>query len=93
MQAACILSAVLALMTISVSVLSLLSTVQCTFVCQGKVVVGHALHNDLSVLGMEDFVPPGMRRDTSQCFQLRELAGLAHRPVASLRALALAILG
>jgi len=62
-------------------------------VSQGKVVVGHALHNDLSVLGMEDFVPAYMRRDTSRCFRLRELAGLADRPIASLRALTLAILG
>ena len=60
---------------------------------QGKVVIGHALHNDLSVLQMEEFVPPEMRRDTSRCVRLRELAGLADRPVASLKALALAILG
>ena len=60
---------------------------------QNKVVVGHALHNDLSVLQMEDIVPPRMRRDTSLCSQLRELAGLADRPVASLKALTLAILG
>jgi len=57
------------------------------------VLIGHALHNDLSVLRMEHVVPPEMRRDTSRCVQLRELAGLADRPVASLKALSLAILG
>ena len=55
--------------------------------------IGHALHNDLSVLQMEHIVPPEMRRDTSRCVQLRELAGLADRPIASLKALSLAILG
>ena len=55
--------------------------------------VGHALHNDLSVLRMEHVVPVQMRRDTSRSLALRQLAGLAHRPVASLRALTLAILG
>jgi len=57
------------------------------------VLIGHALHNDLSVLKMEHVVPPERRRDTSRSLQLRELAGLAHRPVASLKALSLAILG
>jgi len=42
---------------------------------------------------MEQLIPPEMRRDTSLCFQLRELAGLADRPVASLKALVLAVLG
>ena len=55
--------------------------------------IGHALHNDLSVLQMQEFVPPELRRDTSRCLRLRELAGLANQPVASLRALTLAILG
>ena len=55
--------------------------------------VGHVLQNDLSVLQMEQLVPPEMRRDTSRCLQLRQLAGLADRPIASLKALTLAILG
>ena len=42
---------------------------------------------------MEELVPAEMRRDTSRCLKLRELAGLADRPVASLKALTLAILG
>jgi len=64
-----------------------------TFIRQGKVLIGHALHNDLAVLRMEELFPPEMRRDTSRCFRLRELAGLADRPVASLKALTWAILG
>lgn len=62
-------------------------------ILRDKVVVGHALHNDLSVLRMEQFVPGDMRRDTSQSLCLRQLAGLAHRPIASLKALTLAVLG
>jgi len=63
------------------------------FMSQDKVVVGHALHHDFSVLQMEQFVPPEMRRDTSLSFRLRELAGLADRYIASLKDLTLAILG
>ena len=55
--------------------------------------VGHVLQNDLSVLKMEQLVPPEMRRDTSRCLQLRQLAGLADRPIASLKDLTRAILG
>ena len=55
--------------------------------------IGHALHNDLSVLRMEHIVPPTMRRDTSRSVALRHLAGLSHQRVASLKALTSAILG
>jgi len=60
---------------------------------QDKVLVGHALHHDLAVLRMSHVVPVHRRRDTSRCLQLRQLAGLHSRPVASLKALSRAVLG
>ncbi|PAA49873.1 hypothetical protein BOX15_Mlig006192g5 [Macrostomum lignano] len=59
---------------------------------RGRVLVGHALHNDLRVLRLHH--PEGLVRDTSKCVLLQAKAGMppqGKRP-ASLRSLSLALL-
>jgi hypothetical protein len=45
---------------------------------QGKIIVGHSLHNDFSVLGIH--VPPSQIRDLAKCAQLQKMAASAGGP-------------
>ncbi|KAJ8249468.1 hypothetical protein GJAV_G00235290 [Gymnothorax javanicus] len=59
-------------------------------ILQGKVVVGHALHNDFRALG---FIPPShMIRDTSRARILRRLSGMSAKGSVSLKNLAKTLL-
>jgi DNA polymerase III epsilon subunit-like protein len=62
-------------------------------ILKDKLVVGHALVNDLTVLRLEHLLKSNMIRDTSELFVLKQLAGLSHRQCVSLKALTSAILG
>ncbi len=55
----------------------------------GKVVVGHAVHNDFKVLGYSH--PAALTRDTSRIPLLNRKAGFAERECASLKRLTKAI--
>ncbi|XP_018618918.2 apoptosis-enhancing nuclease [Scleropages formosus] len=59
-------------------------------ILKGKVVVGHALHNDFQALG---FIPPKhLIRDTSSTHLLRQLSGFSGRGCISLKRLAKVLL-
>uniref|UniRef100_A0A673A8T5 Exonuclease domain-containing protein n=1 Tax=Sphaeramia orbicularis TaxID=375764 RepID=A0A673A8T5_9TELE len=55
----------------------------------GKVVVGHAIHNDFKVLGYAH--PPALTRDTSRFPLLNQKAGFPENQAASLKRLTKAI--
>lgn len=55
----------------------------------GKVVIGHAVHNDFKVLGYSH--PPALTRDTARIPLLNAKAGLALTECASLKRLTKAI--
>lgn len=55
----------------------------------GKVVIGHAVHNDFKVLGYSH--PAALTRDTSRIPHLNVKAGLAENECASLKRLTKAI--
>ena len=57
--------------------------------CQGKVVVGHAVYNDFKVLEVPH--PAELIRDTASCKPLREMAGFFQ--VTALRKLSQVLLG
>ncbi|KAG9489134.1 hypothetical protein GDO78_005239 [Eleutherodactylus coqui] len=57
---------------------------------KGKLVIGHAVHNDLAVL--EYFHPSEQIRDTSRIPLLNHMAGFPPRPSVSLKRLAFHIL-
>ncbi|KAM4600593.1 interferon-stimulated 20 kDa exonuclease-like 2 [Polymixia lowei] len=59
-------------------------------VLMGKVVVGHAIHNDFKVLGY--FHPAALTRDTSKIPLLNQKAGFPGHPAVSLKRLTKAIL-
>jgi len=63
------------------------------FLFQDKIVVGHALFNDLKVLRLQQFVPHDMIRDTSTYEPLKDMAKITDRSTASLKSLSKALLG
>ena len=58
---------------------------------QGKIVVGHALHNDFRVLGINH--PSRLVCDTAKCKQLRTRAKLHSKKATSLKTLTFLLLG
>ncbi|XP_034030275.1 interferon-stimulated 20 kDa exonuclease-like 2 isoform X2 [Thalassophryne amazonica] len=56
----------------------------------GKVVIGHAIHNDFKVLAY--YHPPALTRDTSRIPLLNQKAGFAEKECVSLKRLAKAVL-
>ena len=58
---------------------------------QGKIVVGHALHNDFHVLGINH--PSHLVCDTAKCKQLRTRAKLHSKNPTSLKTLTFLLLG
>lgn len=57
----------------------------------GKVVIGHAVHNDFKVLGYSH--PAALTRDTSRIPLLNRRAGFPENQCASLKRLTKAVLG
>lgn len=60
-------------------------------ILKGKIVIGHALHNDFHVLGMRH--PCHLVCDTAKCKQLRRLAQLHCNNATSLKTLTFLLLG
>lgn len=62
-------------------------------ILKDKIVIGHAVDNDLRVLRIDHLLPDDMIRDTSNYEPLKQMAKLTDRPKASLKALSQALLG